>query len=283
MQIDGGISIDYLTIGHLTKDVLEEGTALGGTATYATLTADAYGLQAALVTAWDSPDLPEELCGIPAHIKLSASPTTFRNFETAKGRKQYIHHTAQTLTAEDIPEHFLGADILHLGPVAQEVDPAISLLFPDAFIGITPQGWMRKWNSSGLVSPCGWDPPEKLLSRADAVVFSVEDVSGDEDIISDLSHQTEVLAVTEGYLGARIYWHGDVRAFRAPPVTLVDATGAGDIFAAVFFIRLRETKDPWSSGELAVKVASNSVTRRGLNGIPSIHEIQSLMVETIKR
>ena len=283
MQKNGSESLNYLTIGHLTKDVLDHGTALGGTAAYATLTADAYGLRTALVTAWNSPDLPEEMCGIQAHIKHSDAATTFKNIDTASGRKQYIHHTAHILTSEDIPDRFLDADILHLGPVAQEVDPAISRLFPNAFIGITPQGWMRRWDSSGLVSPCEWGPPEDLLARADAVVFSVEDVSGDEDFISNLSHKTGVLAITEGYLGTRVYWHGDVRAFRAPDVPLADATGAGDVFAAVFFIRLRETMDPWSAGQLAVKVASNSVTRPGLAGIPSIHEIQSLMVETIKR
>ena len=283
MHKDGTEPIGYLTIGHLTKDVLEDGSALGGTAAYATLTADAYGLQAALITSWDTPDMPEELCGIPAHIKPSDSPTTFHNIDTDSGRKQYVHHTAKAITTEDIPDPFLGAEILHLGPVAQEVDPAVIRLFPDAFIGITPQGWMRSWDENGLVTPCRWGASDELLERADAVVFSVEDVSGDEELISDLSHKTGVLAVTEGYLGARVYWHGDVRAFRAPAVPLRDATGAGDIFAAIFFIRLKETRGPWSAGELAVKVASNSVTRAGLDGIPSIHEIQSLMVETVKR
>jgi sugar/nucleoside kinase (ribokinase family) len=61
----------------------------------------------------------------------------------------------------------------------------------------------------------------------------------------------------------------------------VDATGAGDIFAAAFFIRLFKTRDPWEAARFATLIASRSVTRIGLNGIPTQSEIEACMMEVL--
>jgi sugar/nucleoside kinase (ribokinase family) len=121
-----------------------------------------------------------------------------------------------------------------------------------------------------------------LVENTDAIVISVEDVRGNEELISEYASQFKILAVTEGYNGARVYWHGDVRRFRAPKVNVVDLTGAGDIFAAAFFIRLEETRNPWESASFAVKIASLSVTRAGLAGVPRPEEVKSNIVEIIQ-
>jgi sugar/nucleoside kinase (ribokinase family) len=44
--------VDYLVIGHLTVDLTPSGPALGGSASYAALTARALGLRVGVVTAW---------------------------------------------------------------------------------------------------------------------------------------------------------------------------------------------------------------------------------------
>ncbi|NOH03307.1 MAG: hypothetical protein HND47_15780 [Chloroflexi bacterium] len=59
-----------------------------------------------------------------------------------------------------------------------------------------------------------------------------------------MAHHTRLLCLTEGDRGAVLHWHGDRRRFRPIPVEEVDATGAGDIFAAAFFTRLWRTRDP---------------------------------------
>jgi len=59
----------------------------------------------------------------------------------------------------------------------------------------------------------------------------------------------------------------------------VDATGAGDIFATAFFVRFLNTRDPWEATRFATLLASHSVERAGLDGIPTALEIeQSMMV-----
>lgn len=275
-------SFDYLIVGHITQDLVEGGVLLGGTASYASLTAHALDQRTALVTACPKWLRTPEMEAIRIYRKFSQYATTFENVEQDSGRRQYVHHTAAMIGPDDIPMEGLKSTIVHLGPVAGEINPAIIDLFPNAFIGITPQGWMREWKANGLVHYRDWPNAGKFLERADAVVLSVEDLHGDEELIHEYAHSTRVLAVTEGANGARIYWNSDVHHIAAPIVQVCDATGAGDIFAAVFFIRLQATKDPWEAGELAVQLASQSVTRTGLASIPTEREIRNSMVEVIK-
>jgi len=274
--------MDYLVIGHITQDLVDGGAMLGGTASYASLTASAFGLRTALVTACPRWLKLDELKKVSIHRKTCQYATTFENIQHKGERRQYIHHYAAPLGSDDIPHEWLNARIVHLGPVAGEIDTAITQRFPDAFIGLTPQGWMRIWGADGLVHYREWQYASELLTRANAVVFSIEDVRGNEDLISDYARSTRILAVTEGYNGARIYWNSDVRRFNTPKVAVMDPTGAGDIFAAVFFNRLQATGDPWQAGEQAVRLASFSVTRAGLAGIPTKKEIQNSMVEVMR-
>ena len=148
-------------------------------------------------------------------------------------------------------------------------------------MGVTPQGWLRKWDKEGLVSPGDWPESSEVLSKTGAAVLSIEDVDGNEDSIEAMATASRVLAVTEGPAGARLYWNGDLRRFHAPHFKEIDATGAGDIFAAAFFWRLYVTRDPWAAARFATHLASFSVSRRGLDGIPTQEEIQSCLVEVL--
>ena len=49
--------IDYLMIGHITRDETPDGPRLGGTATFSSLMAKALGLRVGIVTSWGA-DLP---------------------------------------------------------------------------------------------------------------------------------------------------------------------------------------------------------------------------------
>jgi sugar/nucleoside kinase (ribokinase family) len=205
--------------------------------------------------------------------------TMFENIQTPQGRVQYVRNVAPKLDYYQIPEPWRTAPIVHLGPVAQEVEPSLARNFPASLIGVTPQGWLRNWNSRGLVTSAEWPEADFVLGRAGAAVISIEDVGGDEDRIEEFAASARILAVTEANLGSRLYWNGDVRRFRPPQVREVDSTGAGDIFAAAFFIRLHTTRDPWEAARFATHLAAYSVTRPGLSGIPTPEEIQECSVE----
>lgn len=274
--------VDYLVVGHITRDLTEAGERLGGTAAYAALTARALGLQAGIVTSWAA-ELPlGPLEGIPIVNLPTGTSTTFENQPTPQGRVQTLHSVASSLDLFLIPETWRNPSIVHFGPVAQEVEPTLLRHFSNSLIGITPQGWLRVWNEHGQVSPCEWPEASFVLRQAGAVVISTEDVGNDEDRIEEMAASCRILAVTEHVKGARLYWHGDVRRFRAPELEEVDSTGAGDIFATAFFSRLFTTRDPWEAARYATQLASLSITRSGLEGIPSTEEIESCMVEVFQ-
>lgn len=273
--------VDYLVLGHVTADLTPEGQRLGGTAAYSALTARALGLRVGVVTAAADTALLDALDGIPLIVAPSEQTTTFENSITPQGRKQVLHQRATPLSFDLVPPAWRTAEILHLGPVAQEVPAEIPPSFSASLIGLTPQGWLRTWDENGHVWPCEWKAAETVLPQVGAVVLSREDVGNDEDQIEWMAHHVRLLAVTEGAAGCVLYWHGDRRRFRAPMVEEVDATGAGDIFAAAFFIRLYTTRDPWEAARFATQLAARSVTRRGLEGIPTAAEIQECLMEVL--
>jgi sugar/nucleoside kinase (ribokinase family) len=47
----------------------------------------------------------------------------------------------------------------------------------------------------------------------------------------------------------------------------VDPTGAGDVFAAAFFVRLTQTGDPWKAARFANRLATASITLEGVGGL----------------
>ncbi len=271
--------IDYLLIGHLTRDLTPQGYQVGGTVAYAALTARRLGKRVGIVTSHADDFYAPVLEGIPVVTLPAEYSTTFENTETPAGRRQHVLARAQPLDYPHIPETWMQTPIVHLAPVAQEVSPNLARYFPDSFLGVTPQGWLREWDAGGRVRAGEWPEARFVLGNASAAVFSLEDINGDESRIEELIHACPVIVVTEGAEGARVYWHSDVRRFRPPPVEVVDTTGAGDIFAAAFFIRLHHTQDPWEAARFATRLASFSVTRRGLAGIPTPQEIESTAVE----
>ncbi|BAJ63427.1 MULTISPECIES: PfkB family carbohydrate kinase [Anaerolinea] len=273
--------IDYLLIGHVTRDLTPEGPRVGGTATYSGLTARALGLRVGVVTACDSCfeiPRPSQYTVVGLH---SPETTTFENIQTPQGRVQKIHQRAPGLGLSLVPETWRSAPIVHLGPVANEVDPGLVRAFPNALVGLTPQGWLRAWDQDGNVHFTDWLEAGFVLEQATAAVISIEDVRGDESYIEEFASHIRILAVTEGPQGARIYWNGDVRRFTPPKMREIDPTGAGDIFAAAFFIRLYTTRDPWEAGRFATQLAAYSVARPGLEGIPTPEEIQLCLTEIV--
>jgi sugar/nucleoside kinase (ribokinase family) len=273
--------IDYLIIGNLSCDITPDGPRLGGTAAYAALTSHALGLRVGIVTAWGGEIPLDSLEGIKVQIIPAQRSTTFENIYTPNGRIQYIHHNAPDLSPLNIPEAWQHTPVVHIGPIAGEGKSLVNGYFRSSLVGLTPQGWLRKWDNTGRIEPGEWLEAQEMLSEVGAAVLSIEDVGGDEELIEAMAIKCRVLAITEGPAGARLYWNGDLRRFRAPSFGEVDATGAGDIFAAAFFWRLYITRDPWEAARFATRLASFSISHKGLDGIPNQEEIQASLLEVL--
>lgn len=273
--------VDYLLIGHVAVDLTPTGKQLGGTVSYSALTAKAMGLRVGIVTSVGE-DAPLQLLdGVQIYNLPTEQSTIFENVKTEHGRKQTLHHQATKISFEHVPHIWRDAPIVHIAPIAQEVDAELVKQFPASWVGVTPQGWMRGWDENGSVFATAWENSEQVLGRVGGVVMSLEDINRDLELVEWMAHHARLLCLTEGEQGAVLHWHGDRRRFRPPVVEEVDATGAGDIFTAGFFVRLHETRDPWEAARFATNLAAFSVTRAGLNGIPTPTEIEHCKMEVL--
>lgn len=273
--------VDYLLIGHVAVDITPAGNQLGGTVCYAALTARAMGLNVGMVTSAGD-DAPLQLLdGVQIVNVQTEGSTIFENIKTEQGRRQILHHRASLLSFDHIPQIWQDAPIVHLAPIAQEVDPAMAGKFPSSWVGVTPQGWMRGWDENGSVIAKAWENSDQVLGQVGGVVLSLEDINRDLELVEWMAHHTKLLCLTEAEQGAVLHWHGDRRRFRPPQVEEVDATGAGDIFTAAFFARLNTTRDPWEAARFATNLAACSVTRKGMDGIPTPGEIEQCKMEVL--
>jgi sugar/nucleoside kinase (ribokinase family) len=118
-----------------------------------------------------------------------------------------------------------------------------------------------------------WCDAAKILSRADAVVLSEDDVVGGEETIADYARLARLLVVTRGADGADLYLDGQRQRFPSFPAHVIDPTGAGDVFAAAFFVRLFRSKDPEDAMRFANCAASFAVGAVGLDGVPTERQI----------
>ena len=116
-----------------------------------------------------------------------------------------------------------------------------------------------------------------MLRKATATVVSIEDVRHDETLIKQWATWARLLVVTRGALGCTVYYDGVMTDLPARNEVEIDPTGAGDLFAAAFFTRLKQTGSPLTAARFAICIAGKSITRHGLDSLPTPDEIQQCL------
>jgi 1D-myo-inositol 3-kinase len=267
---------DFVAIGHVTKDLLPDGGyTVGGTATYASLTADRLGLRVGVLTSVPPElDLSGALPGIDVHTVPSQRATTFENIYQGQKRRQFVHGLASPLQPLHLPPAWQRAPIALLCPLVGELGLDWLGVFTNSLVGVTPQGWMREWDEDGLVRQRVWSEAEQILPQVDVLVYSEEDVARDAGIIQRYAQLAKVAVVTRGWRGATVFCSGKPRAFPAFRAREVDPTGAGDVFAAAFLVRLRETGDPYLAAPFANCAASFAIEGPGTSTIPTRAQVE---------
>jgi sugar/nucleoside kinase (ribokinase family) len=283
---------EFLTIGHVTRDIHPDSTfSLGGTVTYAALTAYRLGLVAAIVTCADAEllaELPARLPEIGLAARPSSATTAFVNSYHEGFRTQYLRARADLLQVEDVPESWRNAPVVLLGPLAQELSPSLVKLFPrrpGTIVAATPQGWLRRWDDDGHVWPTPWTAAEEILPLLDVLILSHDDLlpfangnrTDADAILTRWSMQVPLLVATDGRHGATLFQQGVTEKFPAYPTHEVDPTGAGDVFAAAFLVHLYRHGDPRRAVDFANCVASLSIEHEGTTGIPTMEVVGERM------
>jgi 1D-myo-inositol 3-kinase len=267
--------IDFLVVGHVVQDVVPDGYTVGGTTTYSSITARNLGRRPGIVTRL-APDFvwPMSLHDVAVHRIASAQTTTFHNTYHDGHRVQYLLSIADSLQPEDIPPAWRRTPIVHLGPLNRELDPRFAELFPDALVGVTPQGWLRQWDQSGRVRMRRWEEAPAILPHVDLLVLSEEDLNGDPALMDEYVRLTRIAVMTQGRRGCVVFTGGIERQIPGFPVEEVDPTGAGDVFAAAMLVRLQETQDPFEAARFANATASFCVQGPGVTGIPTRDQVE---------
>jgi sugar/nucleoside kinase (ribokinase family) len=277
--------IEYLAIGHVCVDLFEKRYILGGSASYAALTARKLGQTVGVLTSADfEPLVVDTLIGREQMLEPTTpirvlrvptqSTTAYINEYDANGRTQYLLGRAADLLPVHVPDEWKSAPIVHLAPLAQEIDPGLLHTFPGSMMVITPQGWMRGWDEDGKIFPVQWDHAEAALARADLVIFSTDDIPI-PSIVARYAELAKVMAVTENRRGCLVYERGKApwrsHAFR--PAREIDPTGAGDVFASSFATQYHRTGTPRASADFANAAASFVLEKRAWQGIPTAEAV----------
>jgi sugar/nucleoside kinase (ribokinase family) len=264
---------DYVTVGHVTADILLDrpsGAAAveglrqpGGGAFYSALQAARLGLRTLIVTQGAPQQLEELLEPYRPELEVRIVPAEHTTTLHTRGAG---HARTQRLTAWagaiELPMA-LDTAILHLAPIARET-PRDWRGRVD-FVGLTPQGLLRAWDAHGTISAARASL-ELLPERCDAMVLSREEwESCGEPLRRAPAHGTAV-AVTAGSQPTTIELPGaggkPLEAPASPIAHPRDDLGAGDVFAAAFFVALHSGLPPaqaaaFGNAAAAVRIAGD--------------------------
>lgn len=280
---------DYLVIGHITADLQPDGGyVLGGTALYSALTAARLGARVAVLTrgvfgqevaGMKIPSLDPYLSEISIIVQDADVPTTFINEYRADRRVQVMPHWGGPIDLKGLPPHWHNAKIVHLGPIADEIAPRNCVGLTNQFLGATPQGWMRSWprSSGGRVNHVPLKLPGSLIERLDSVIVSDEEISYTREVVNRVGDR-RVSVMTRGPEGAQVIAGGQKIELPGYNVKVQDLTGAGDVFAAAFFLKASDrTVSAHDAGTYANAVAALSIGEVGPFGVPDRKQVEHLL------
>lgn len=287
---------EVVVAGSASRDVTpddERGWQLGGGVTYGALTLARLGIRTGAVIGVDGlVASARELdllraAGVSIHLAPISRGPVFEMIESPGGRVQTCHEPGVPLDPAVVPATWRGASAWLLAPVAREIDDGwTDLLPPYATVALGWQGLLRDLVPGRLT---GLSVPVRtaLTARADIVGISREDLAPDTalDDLAGCLRTGATLLLTDAAAGgllARVA-AGRLRGLRRYPVeraaTIVDTTGAGDVFLAGYLAGYLAgpsaegrfgTQSPLRLGALA---ASAVVERHGLLGVPTVEQL----------
>jgi sugar/nucleoside kinase (ribokinase family) len=267
----------YLAVGHVTVDVVPGGERRpGGTALYSALQAARLGLDATILTRGRPDEIRGLLGPLADEVELIVEPasqtTTLETQGSGEQRRQRVLAWAGPIETDALAR----SDILHLAPVAAELDTPPAGVWP--FVGLTPQGLARAWSEpANEIAPRLLAPSAlALFDRCDAVVLSREEQAACEQGIVRARSRGALVAVTAAESETLLLpgSAGPLRIAVSPVAETVDDLGAGDVWAAALFVALAGGVAPAEAARLAGTAASLRLRGAGPAAIATRAEIE---------
>jgi pfkB family carbohydrate kinase len=268
------VRFDYTTVGHVTVDVMPGGIRRpGGSAFYSALQAARLGKRALILTRGAGAEIEQLLTPFRGELELELeeAPCTTSLQTSGKGRErvQYLRRWAGEIGTE--PD--LDTEVLHIAPIARETPR--SWRGAVGLAGLTPQGLIRAWSpKDGRVRLRPLEPAQ-LPERCDAAVLS----QLERPYCTALLDRHGVVVVTDEAAPSELCLHdgGSVR-LEVPAVAQIrDDIGAGDVFAAAFFIALAEGRDERAACAFANAAAAVRLSGYGPDAVGDRAAIEARM------
>jgi sugar/nucleoside kinase (ribokinase family) len=261
--------LQYTTVGHVTVDELADGSRRpGGSAFYSALQAARLGWRAQVVTRGARAELLRLLAPysgeLELHILAARATTTLKTCGSGATRRQRLLAWAGPI-AEGLA---FDTSILHLAPVARETPRRWR--GEAQLVGLTPQGLLRRWTDRDRqMTLCARAPASSFPARWDALVLSEQERGPASAAVQRTTAAGGVAAITAGALTTTVLTaDGRERRVHAPAVSEpVDDLGAGDVFAAAFFVALAEGRDAHRAAIFANAAAAVRIAGAGAQAI----------------
>jgi hypothetical protein len=290
------LHFDYTTVGHVSVDVMPGGARrAGGSAFYSALQAARLGQRSLIITQGVEAEIEALLAPYRSELYLQVVPagktTTLQSTAGPAPRAQrllaWAGHMQENLEID--------SSIVHLAPIARETPRRWS--GSADFIGLTAQGLVRAWAGARREIRLVALAPALLPRRWDAVVISETERESCARLIPDapspraptsgapagrgarpapasdgaapaVAHRG-VVAVTAGAGPTSVHMPGgEIARVQVPEIDdFCDDVGAGDVFAAAFFVALREGHPARAAAEFANAAAAVRITGAGAGAI----------------
>jgi sugar/nucleoside kinase (ribokinase family) len=286
-----------VVVGAAARDIVpddERGWRLGGGVSYSSLTAARLGLRTGVLIGLDEEarDAPElELlrdAGVDVRVVPLARGPVFANIERPGGRLQLCHGRSDPVPVTAVPPAWVSAPGWILAPVAAEIPEAwAEVPAADAIVALGWQGLLRELVPG---EPVRHRRPrsDPVLTRADIVGVSRDDVDPSLELtdLYGFLRPGATLAITRGDHGGLVIdgiEAGRLRLRHYPAVpseSIVDPTGAGDVFlAALAATRIEPRLVGGRIGQgmdllVAASAASLVLEGPGLTGIPTRDQVR---------
>lgn len=258
---------DLTVIGHFSIDAIRLPSRtspfviLGGSVAYASLVTRRLGGSVAVISkvGGDFPEaymwwLGQEGVDLSGVVKLANEQTTRFELEYSKdlaNRALKLKSRAPPIDICDLPCS-LRAKIMHLAPIASEIsyEVAEKLNSCAEMLSLDPQGLLRSFDATGNVAS-GFPIDKNLLSLVNIYKSSQDEIIAltgcsnlDSAIRAIHDFGVETVIVTLGVDGSVLSVERTV--YRVPACsssTVVDPTGAGDVFIGGFLTEYNRQKD----------------------------------------
>ncbi len=292
-----------LVIGHVTHDHYQEGLVAGGCAYYGAMVHARLSGSTHLVALVGEDFVCEQaLEGLSATVHRSGQTTVFANYYPPDApRIQLLEAMADNIYPHHIPAGFEDAHLVHLAPVLSEVElDAWDFGAFGGLVAINVQGWIKvagdaveaaefeqfqqrgvggehSQNPARRVVQKFWDVRVEQLAGIDVACLSEEDIIGQGDLLERLIAAIPVVALTLGEHGSRIYVNGQAVEVGIYPTEIVDPTGAGDVFAAMFTHKIAEgfsAADAARFGAAASSIVIEDIGARALFRADFVQELE---------